>query len=43
MYNFSIQDYYVPLVMMVYAINPQSAKFLKVHLEMQWVDLWQLL
>ena len=22
--------------------NPKSAKFLKIHLEMEWVDLWQL-
>ena len=24
-------------------INLLSAKFLKIHLEMEWVDLWQLL
>ena len=24
-------------------VNPQSAKFLKFHLEMEWADLWQLL
>ena len=24
-------------------INPQSAKFQKIHLEMEQVDLWQLL
>ena len=24
-------------------INPESAKFLKINLEMDWVDLWQLL
>ena len=25
------------------SIKAQSAKFLKIHLEMEWVDLWQLL
>ena len=25
------------------AVNSYSAKFLKNHLEMEWVDLWQLL
>ena len=24
-------------------LNPKSAKFMKIHLEMEWVDLWQLL
>ena len=24
-------------------VNPESAKFLKIHLDMEWVDLWQLL
>ena len=27
----------------MWTINSQSAKFLKIHLEMEWVDLWQLL
>ena len=27
----------------VVKVNPWRAKFLKIYLEMEWVDLWQLL
>ena len=38
----SLNSFHLKGILIV-SLNPLSAKFLKIHLEVEWMDLWKLL